>query len=273
MQWAEARLCDDIGHVCVWMFSVCEVEVSLSDVNHLRLLHRQRANAAGNFHRQLVLHRENLDHHRLDPQTGEQLAWQSNRLSYRDETKVSVSVVTALRPDVEVCLTHICLWEVGGLLAVRQRDVKGVFKLLLSWVLVVDLTLDQISLQETVHWSSCMNRSPIFTTHRHTHTHTHTHTQSTQENKRVWGVVFWKLRLRKADEGKREFKDYILMDFSYLVIMTCSFYFIKNTFFKKQTLCLHIFILCLLKVKMFMSKEMKYLIWYEEILNKNQSVN
>lgn len=68
MQWAEAGLRDDIGQVCVWVLSVSEVEVSLSDVNHLRLLHRQRADTAGHFHRQLVLHREDVDHHRLDPQ-------------------------------------------------------------------------------------------------------------------------------------------------------------------------------------------------------------
>lgn len=78
MQWAEAGLCDDVGQVCVWMLSVGEVEVSLSDVNHLRLLHRQRAGAAGNLHRQLVFHRENMDHHRLDPQGGEGLVWQDD---------------------------------------------------------------------------------------------------------------------------------------------------------------------------------------------------
>lgn len=66
MQRAEAGLRDDVGQVCVWMLSVSEVEVSRGDVNHLRLLHRQRADAAGHFHRQLVLHRENLDHHGLD---------------------------------------------------------------------------------------------------------------------------------------------------------------------------------------------------------------
>lgn len=49
------------------MLAVREVELSLGDVNHLRLLNRQRADAAGSFHRQLVLHRENMDHHRLDP--------------------------------------------------------------------------------------------------------------------------------------------------------------------------------------------------------------
>lgn len=73
MQWAEAGLRDDVGQVSVWMLSVSEVEVSLSDVNHLRLLHRQRANAARNLHGQLVLHREHVDHHRLDPQGGEGL--------------------------------------------------------------------------------------------------------------------------------------------------------------------------------------------------------
>lgn len=68
MQWAEAGLCDDVGQVCVWVLSVSEVEVSLSDVNHLRLLHHQGAGAAGHFYRQLVLHREDVDHHRLHPQ-------------------------------------------------------------------------------------------------------------------------------------------------------------------------------------------------------------
>lgn len=70
MQLAEAGLGDDVGQVGVWMLSVCEVEVSLCDVNHLYLLHLQRANAAGNFHRQLVLHRENVDHHRLETRGG-----------------------------------------------------------------------------------------------------------------------------------------------------------------------------------------------------------
>lgn len=71
MQWAEAGLRDDVGQVCVWMLSVGEVEMSLGDVNHLRLLHCQRAHAAGDFHRQLVLHWENMDHHSLDPQRGD----------------------------------------------------------------------------------------------------------------------------------------------------------------------------------------------------------
>lgn len=61
-------------------------------------------------------------------------------------------------------LTHVCLGEVGRLVAVGQRDVEGVFKLLVSWVLVVDLTLDQISLQEAVHRSSCTDRSSMFRT-------------------------------------------------------------------------------------------------------------
>jgi len=43
-------------------------------------------------------------------------------------------------------VTYIFLGEVGRLVAVRQREVEGVLKLLLSRVLVVDLTLDQISL-------------------------------------------------------------------------------------------------------------------------------
>lgn len=66
MQWAEAGLRDDVGQVCVWMLSVDEVEVSLGNVNHLRLHHRQRVNTAGDLSRQLVLHRENVDHHRLN---------------------------------------------------------------------------------------------------------------------------------------------------------------------------------------------------------------
>lgn len=66
MHRAEAGRCDDVGQVCVRMLSVSEVEVSLGDVNHLRLLHRQRANAARHFQRQLVLHRENMEDHRLD---------------------------------------------------------------------------------------------------------------------------------------------------------------------------------------------------------------
>jgi len=71
MQWAEAGLRDDVGQVCVWMLSVDEVEVSLGNVNHLRLHHRQRVNTAGDLSRQLVLHRENVDHHRLDRKEGE----------------------------------------------------------------------------------------------------------------------------------------------------------------------------------------------------------
>lgn len=72
MQRAKAGLGDDVGQVGVWLLSVCEVEVTLRDVNHLRLLHLQRADAAGNFHRQLVLHRENVHHHRLETRGGGQ---------------------------------------------------------------------------------------------------------------------------------------------------------------------------------------------------------
>lgn len=68
MQWAEAGLCDDIGQVCVWVLGISEVKVSLGDVYHFRLLHRQSTGATGHIHRQLVLHRENMDHHRLDAQ-------------------------------------------------------------------------------------------------------------------------------------------------------------------------------------------------------------
>lgn len=46
MHWAEAGLRDDVAQVGVRMFSVGEVQLSLSDVNNLRLLHGQRANAA-----------------------------------------------------------------------------------------------------------------------------------------------------------------------------------------------------------------------------------
>lgn len=70
MQRVDAGLCDDVAQVCVWMLTVGEVEVSLSDMNYLRLPNRQGANAAGDLHRQLVLHREHMDHHRLDPQRG-----------------------------------------------------------------------------------------------------------------------------------------------------------------------------------------------------------
>lgn len=51
MHWAEAGLGDDVGQVGVGMLSVCEVEVSLSQIHHVRLLHHQRANAARNLHR------------------------------------------------------------------------------------------------------------------------------------------------------------------------------------------------------------------------------
>lgn len=67
MHWAEAGLCDDVGQACIGMFSVSEVQVSLCDMNHVSLLHRQRANGTGNFCRQLVLHGEHVDHHRLEP--------------------------------------------------------------------------------------------------------------------------------------------------------------------------------------------------------------
>lgn len=50
---------------------------------------------------------------------------------------------------------HICVRQVGGLLAVGQREVEGVFEHFLSWVLVEDLTQDQVSLQETVHRWPC----------------------------------------------------------------------------------------------------------------------
>lgn len=40
----------------------------------------------------------------------------------------------------------------------------------LTGVLVVDLTLDQISLQETVHWSSCRDGSAAFTRQQMDHT-------------------------------------------------------------------------------------------------------
>lgn len=68
MQRAEAGLRDAVGQVCVWLLSVSEVQLSLGDVNHLGLLHRQSADGAGHLGRQLVLHREHVDHHRLDPQ-------------------------------------------------------------------------------------------------------------------------------------------------------------------------------------------------------------
>lgn len=85
VQWAEAGLRDDVGQVRVWMLSVSKVEVSPSDVNHLRLLHGQRAHAVGDLRWQLVLHRENVDHHRLDAQGGDQV--------FRSFTEVKVLIV------------------------------------------------------------------------------------------------------------------------------------------------------------------------------------
>lgn len=66
MHWAEAGLRDDIGEISIWVLLVYEMKVSLGDVNNFCLLNCQRANAAGNLHRQLVLHREHVNHHRLD---------------------------------------------------------------------------------------------------------------------------------------------------------------------------------------------------------------
>lgn len=65
MHWAEAGPGDDVGQVGVRLLAVGEVQVSLRQVNHLRLPHRQRANGAGSLRRQLVLHREHMDHHCL----------------------------------------------------------------------------------------------------------------------------------------------------------------------------------------------------------------
>lgn len=62
--------------------------------------------------------------------------------------------------------THVSLRQVGWLVAVGQRDVERVFKELLSQVLVVDLTLDQVPLQEAVHWSSCRDGSVVVTISR-----------------------------------------------------------------------------------------------------------
>lgn len=64
-QWTEAGPRDHKSQVGVWVLLVHEVELSLSDMNHLGLFHCQRANAAVNFHGQLVLHWEHLDHHSL----------------------------------------------------------------------------------------------------------------------------------------------------------------------------------------------------------------
>lgn len=52
--------------------------------------------------------------------------------------------------------THMAVGEVGRLLAVGQREVEGVLKRFLSGVLVVNLTLDQVFLQEAVHGHACM---------------------------------------------------------------------------------------------------------------------
>lgn len=82
------------------MLSVCEVKVSLGDVNHLRLLHCQRADAAGNFDWHLVLHREHVHHHRLH--TGRK---RKEEVRGRGGLKVTFRLVTL---SDQSRLTYVC---------------------------------------------------------------------------------------------------------------------------------------------------------------------
>ena len=148
MQRAEAGLRDTVGQVCVWLLSVSEVQLSLGNVNHLSLLHHQSADGAGRLSRELVLHWEHMDHHRLDPQ----------------EERSQCKWKRGWRPHG--LFTHVSLRQVGWLVTVGQRDFERVFEELLSQVLVVDLSLDQVPLQETVHRSSCRDGSVVVTVSR-----------------------------------------------------------------------------------------------------------
>lgn len=62
---AETGLRDEVHQVSVWVLRGLEVKVALCDVNKLCLFKCDGTDCAGDFHWQLVLHREHVDHHCL----------------------------------------------------------------------------------------------------------------------------------------------------------------------------------------------------------------